>query len=219
MPFPEGSSSTNEDAVGILQRQRFAVPSQATFISIPRRVDRERERYRVVGELLFCLEKNSRDRGEFSGTEYPVGWVTGALDLDGRERERERDRRAAALLVIKVKPGIRVKETRLFSLVGRKKVGERRRSDGVAISEMAVKINEWKSSLSLSRVAVELGQTVCHASAVGEPGDNLSCLVARTIRTNRRVNSGATFVIVRSPSRKSCSTRDGSFANSSPSDD
>lgn len=139
-------------------------PSQATFISIPRRrrkKERERERYRVVGEFLFCLEKNSRDRGEFSGTEYPwLGWVTGALDLDERERKRR-----AALLVIKVKPGIRVKETPLLRW---KEVGERRRSDGVAISEMAVKINEWKSSLSFSRVAAELGQTVCHASAVGE---------------------------------------------------
>lgn len=127
------------------------------------------------------------------------------------ERERER---GAALLVIKVKPGIRVKETPLLRW---KEVGERRRSDGVAISEMAMKINEWKSSLSFSRVAVELGQTVVPRQRSRRT--NLSRLVARTIRTNRRVNSGATFVIVRSPSRKSCSTRDGSFANSSPSDD
>lgn len=116
--------------------------------------------------------------------------------------------------MIKVKPGIRVKETPLLRW---KEVGERRRSDGVAISEMAVKINEWKSSLSFSRVAVELGQTVVPRQRSRRT--NLSRLVARTIRTNRRVNSGATFVIVRSPSRKSCSTRDGSFANSSPSDD
>lgn len=165
MPFPEGSSSTNEDAVcGILQRQRFAertVSSHFHIHSKKKKKKRKREQYRVVGEFLFCLEKNSRDRGEFSGTEYPwLGWVTGALDLDGRERGRR-----AALLVIKVKPGIRVKETPLLRW---KEVGERRRSDGVAISEMAVKINEWKSSLSFSRVAAELGQTVCHASAVGE---------------------------------------------------
>lgn len=98
------------------------------------------------------------------GQNTRVGWVTGALDLDGREKKKERERRAA-LLVIKVKPVIRVKETPLLRW---NEVGERRMSDGVAISEMAVKINEWKSSLSFSRVAVELGQTVCHASAVGE---------------------------------------------------
>lgn len=48
--------------------------------------------------------------------------------------------------MIKVKPGIRAKETPV------ERRGERRRSDGVAISEMAVKINEWKSSLSFSGV-------------------------------------------------------------------
>lgn len=116
-------------------------------------------------ESSFFVSRRIRAIGVSSrGQNTRVGWVTGALDLDGREKKKERERRAA-LLVIKVKPGIRVKETPLLRW---KEVGERRRSDGVAISEMAVKINEWKSSLSFSRVAVELGQTVCHASAVGE---------------------------------------------------
>lgn len=49
--------------------------------------------------------------------------------------------KGVALLVIKVKPGIRVKETPKKSPI---------EVEPVAINEMAVKINEWKSSLSSS---------------------------------------------------------------------
>lgn len=81
MPFPEGSSSTNEDAVVASYRDKDS-RNRLKPLSYPSQEEeekeeeekRERERYRVVGEFLFCLEKNSRDRGEFSGTEYP-GWM------------------------------------------------------------------------------------------------------------------------------------------------
>lgn len=74
-----------------------------------------------------------------SGTGYRV------LDLKAETRAER-----VALLMIKVKLGIRVKRNRR----GEGEVArahEREGRENLAISEMAAKINEWKSSLSSSR--------------------------------------------------------------------
>lgn len=64
-----------------------------------------------------------------------------------------RKRNRLALLVIKVKPGIRARRSlsREDTDVSKGEGGGEGKARGaLAISEMAVKINEWKSSLSFS---------------------------------------------------------------------
>lgn len=77
----------------------------------------------------------------------------GEVNVSGHQRQviryliLKRNQERIALLVIKINSGIRVRRNREDGDIRRG--GKRGERESLAISEMAVKINEWKSSLSV----------------------------------------------------------------------